>query len=90
MTQKYISIMETINRCHKMKNALPCIDFDYSINPYLGYWYAEERLYVIHDCMVNAYFFEIAGSPGEAIERIKKRWEDAQHAGEYVPEEVEE
>ena len=70
-----------------MKNALPCMEFDYSINPYLGYWYAEERLYVLHDCMVDAYYFEVAGSPGEALEKVRKRVEDALHAGEPYQEE---
>lgn len=41
--QKYIPYMEVIKRCHRMEDALPCIEFDYSINPCLGYWYAEER-----------------------------------------------
>lgn len=89
MAQNYISIMDKIDRCHKMKNALPCMEFDFSINPYLGYWYAEERLYILFDCMVQAYYFEIAGSPAEAIENVLKRVEEAEHAGEFVPEETE-
>jgi hypothetical protein len=89
MTQKYISIMDKIDRSHKMFNALPCMEFDYSINPYLGYWYAEERLYILQDCMVNAYYFIEAGSPKEAIEKVLKKVEEAEHAGEWVEEKYE-
>ena len=81
---KYIPFMEAVKRFHKMKDALSGIVFDYSINPYLGYWYAEERLYILHDCMVDAYYFETARSPHEAIEKVLKRIEDANHAGEMV------
>lgn len=84
MAQKYIPFMEVIKRCQQMKDALPCIEFNYSINPYLGYWYAEERLYILHDCMMDAYYFETAGNPHEAIEKVNKRWDEAMHAGEMV------
>ena len=80
--------MEKIDTCHKMKNALPCMEFNFSINPYFGYWYAEDGLYILVDCMVQAYYFELARSPAEAIEKVLKRIEDANHAGEfYVGEE---
>ena len=86
MAQKYISIMDKIKRCHSMKNALPCMEFDYSIDHYLGFWYAEERLYVLHDCMVDAYYFEIANSPKDAIEKVHQRYDEAMKAGSYVEE----
>lgn len=89
MAQEYISIPEKIKRCHAMKNALPCMDFDYSINDYLGFWYAEDRLYVLHDSMIDAYFFEIANSPADAIAKVERRWSEAQQAGKWVDEEVE-
>lgn len=89
MVQNYISIMDKIKRVHAIKNALPCMEFNYSVNPYLGYWYAEERLYVIQDCMVECYYFIEAGSPKEAIEKILKRVDEAEHAGEWVEEEYE-
>lgn len=89
MAQEYISIMDKIDRAHKMKNALPCMEFQYDINPYLGYWYAEDRLYVLNDCMVDAYYFIEAGSPAEAVEKVIRRVEEAEHAGEWVPEEPE-
>lgn len=89
MAQEYISIMEKIKRAHAMKNALPCMEFNYDINPYLGYWYAEERLYIVRDCMVDAVYFQIADSPKDAIEKILKRIDEANHAGEWVQEESE-
>lgn len=89
MAQEYISIMDKIKRAHQMKNALPCMEFDYSINPYLGYWYAEDGLYVLQDCMVDAYYFIEARNPKEAIEKVLKRVEEADHAGEWVEEEYE-
>ena len=82
MTQTYVSIMDKIKRVHQMKNALPCMEFDYSINPYLGFWYAEDRLYLIYDCMVGAYYFVEADSPYKAVEKVMKRVDEALHAGE--------
>ena len=89
MTQTYVSIMDKIKRVHDMKKALPCMEFDYSINPYLGFWYAEERLYLLHDCMVDAYYFVEADSPYKAVEKVLKRVDEALHAGEPVNEEYE-
>ena len=89
MAQKYIPVMERIKRAHDMKNVLPCIKFNYSINPYLGFWYAEDKLYIVHDCMVDAIYFQIANSPLDAIEKIIKRIEDANNAGSFVEEELE-
>ena len=86
MSQNYVSISDKIKRTHAMKNALPCMEFKFDINPYLGYWYAEERLYLIVDCMVDCYYFIEANSPYDAIAKILKRHEEAEHTGEYVPE----
>lgn len=87
MAQEYISVIDKIKRTHAMKNALPCMEFDYSINPYLGFWYAEERLYLLCDSMVDAYYFVEADSPYKAIEAVLKRVDEALHAGEPVYEE---
>ena len=80
MAQEYISVMDKIKRSHAMVNALPCMQFDYSVNKYLGFWYAEERLYVIHDCTVDAYYFEKAENPIDAIYRVLKRIDAANDA----------
>ena len=87
--QKYVSVMEKIELVHALKNALPCFEFDFSINPYLGFWYAEEGLYLIRDCMVDAYYFVEARSPHKAIEKVLKRVDEALHAGEPQNEEYE-
>ena len=87
--QKYVSVMEKIERVHALKNALPCFEFDFSINPYFGFWYAEEGLYLIRDCMVDAYYFVEARSPHKAIEKVLKRVDEALHAGEPQHEEYE-
>lgn len=87
MAQSYVSVMDKIKRVHNMKNALPCMEFDYSINPYLGFWYAEERLYLLCDSMVDAYYFVEADSPYKAVEAVLKRVDEALHAGETVYEE---
>ena len=87
--QKYVSVMEKIESVHALKNALPCFEFDFSINPYLGFWYAEEGLYLLCDCMVDAYYFVEARSPHKAIEKVLKRVDEALHAGEPQYEEYE-
>ena len=89
MAQTYVSFMDKIKRVHDMKNALPCMEFDYSINPYLGFWYAGERLYLLNDCMVDAYYFTEADSSYKAVEKVLKRVDEALHAGEPVNEEYE-
>ena len=89
MAQNYISISEKIKRIHKMFTALPALEFDYSVNDYYGYWYAEDRLYLICDCMVQAYYFVEANSPKEAVDKVLKRHEEAMHAGEWVDESIE-
>lgn len=89
MAQTYVSITDKIKRIHAMKTALPCIEFDYSINPYLGFYYAEDRLYLLRDCMVDAYYFVEADSPYKAVEKVLKRVDEAMHAGEQVYEEFE-
>ena len=87
--QKYVSVMEKIERVHALKNALPCFEFDFSFNPYLGFWYAEEGLYFLCDYMVDAYYFVDARSPHKAIEKVLKRVDEALHAGEPQYEEYE-
>lgn len=74
MAKEQIGIMEIIKRCHKIKNALPCIEFDYSLNPFVGYWYAEEQLYVMCDEMLGAYYFITARSPLEAMRIVEQRY----------------
>ena len=86
MAQEYVGISEMIKRSHALFNALPCMEFDYSLDNWLGVWYAEERLYIVHDPMIDAYYFIKANSPKDAIDKVNKRCEEASNAGKYVDE----
>lgn len=54
--------------------------------PYYGYYYAEDRLYVLRDCMTDSFWFVYASSPADALDQYKERMEEAYHAGEFVME----
>ena len=49
---------------------------------YHDYYYAEDRLYLIRDNMVGSIYFVEAGSPGEALQVIKDRWDSVNNLGE--------
>ena len=84
MCPNNVSIMDAIETCHKMEKAFQSMRFDYSINPYLGYWYAEEQLYILKDCMVDAYYFVKANSPYDAVEKVLKRVDEMMKAGQFL------
>ena len=48
---------------------------------YHDYYYAEDRLYLIRDHMVGSIYFIEAGSPGEALQVIKHRWDSVNNLG---------
>ena len=75
-----------IDVAHNFKNAFEGIMFDHSIDPYLGFFYAENRLYLIRDGLTDAYWFIEASSPREAIAKVLKRMDDAEDAVKFVPE----
>ena len=74
-----------------LKNGVRWHDFsDVGIDEhYLMYYYAQDRLYVILDCMIGNYYFVEAGSPGKALEKYRQVMEEAAHAGEWVAEDAE-
>lgn len=80
------SYMDLVKRAHAMHNALAFIDLDYNIDPYFGVWYAEEQLYIIRDCMTDAYYFVLARNPRGAIGKVKERIEMAESAGKMCLE----
>ena len=90
MCSNNVSIMDAIKTCHKMEKAFQSMRFDYSINPYLGYWYAEEQLYILKDFMVDAYYFVKANSPYDAVEKVLKRVDETMKAGQFLDEEDQE
>lgn len=53
------------------------------------WYYAEDRLYIIKDVMVDGFYFYEASSPGKALEMHRQRWDEAMKAGSWVDEEVE-
>lgn len=53
---------------------------------YYDWYYAENRLYIIRDRMIETYCFVEAGNPKEALKLYKDRLDDAMRAGEWVEE----
>lgn len=53
------------------------------------YYYAEDRLYILKDVMLENYTFIEASSPGKALEIYRQRMEDATKAGSWVDEDPE-
>ena len=72
---RYISIMNMISTSHRMVDAVNSMVFDHSINPNIGFWYAEARLYVLKDDRTDAIYFEEAWSPKQAVDNVLKRLE---------------
>lgn len=67
---RYVSIMDIITRSHRMTEAFPSMVFIHDVNPRIGYWYAEKRLYVCKDEKTGGYYFVKERSPREAVERV--------------------
>ena len=70
-------------------------DIKWNVFPSIGlcesyylWYYAEDRLYIIKDCMTDMIYLVEARSPIEAFERLVARLNEAIHAGEMVDEEV--
>ena len=55
---------------------------------YYMWYYAENRLYAIIDCMTDGVYLVEARNPVEAFKYLMARLEEAMHAGEMVDEEV--
>lgn len=49
--------------------------------PYYDWYYAENRLYIIRDRLMEQYWFIQARSPLEALEKFKDRLNDVMTAG---------
>lgn len=71
----YISISDIIKYSHRMHDASNCMVFDHSYHSKIGYWYAENRLYVLKDDRTGAIYFEEAWSPKQAVDNVVKRLE---------------
>ena len=57
---------------------------------YYLWYYAENRLYIIKDCMVNGIYLIEARNPTEAFKKLVARLDEAKKAGEMADEEYDE
>ena len=57
---------------------------------YYLWYYAENRLYIIKDCMTNGLYLIEARSPTEAFKKLVARLDEAMKAGEMADEEYDE
>ena len=80
---------------HKLYRAMKANDIKWNDFPSIGlcesyylWYYAEDRLYIIKDCMTDMIYLVEARSPIEAFKRLVARLNEAIHAGEMVDEEV--
>lgn len=80
---------------HKLYRAMIANDIKWNDFPSIGlcesyylWYYAEDRLYMIKDCMTDMIYLVEARSPIEAFKHLAARLNEAMHAGEMVDEEV--
>lgn len=57
---------------------------------YYLWYYAENRLYIIKDCMTNGFYLIEARNPTEAFKKLVARLDEAMKAGEMADEEYDE
>lgn len=57
---------------------------------YYLWYYAENRLYIIKDCMTNGLYLIEARNPTEAFKKLVARLDEAMKAGEMADEEYDE
>ncbi len=55
--------------------------------PWYDYYYAEDRLYIVRDVMMDQYWFVEASSPGDALYKFKETLQEMMNAGKMVDEE---
>ena len=80
---------------HKLYRAMIANDIKWNDFPSIGlcesyylWYYAEDRLYMIKDCMTDMIYLVEARSSIEAFKHLVARLNEAMHAGEMVDEEV--
>ena len=57
---------------------------------YYCWYYAENRLYIIKDCMTNGLYLIEARNPTEAFKKLVARLDEAMRAGQMADEEYDE
>ena len=80
---------------HELHRAIKKNDIKWNDFPSIGlsesyylWYYAENRLYAILDCMTDGIYLVEARNPVEAFKYLMSRLEEAMRAGEIVDEEV--
>ena len=81
---------------HDLYHAFKTNDIKWNNFPNIGlcesyylWYYAEDRLYIIRDCMTDGFYMVEARSPIKAFKALYDRIEEARHAGEPCEEEYE-
>lgn len=87
---------KTDKAIHEVYRAIQTNDLKWNDFPSIGlseayylWYYAENRLYVIRDCMTDMLYFVEARSPVEAFGMLTARLDEAMRAGEWCKEEQE-
>lgn len=87
---------KTDKAIHEVYRAIQTNDLKWNDFPSIGlseayylWYYAENRLYVIRDCMTDMLYFVEARSPVEAFGLLTARLDEAMRAGEWCKEEQE-
>lgn len=85
---------KTDKAIHELHRALVTNDLKWNDFPSIGlcesyylWYYAENRLYIIKDCMTDMLYFIEARSPVEAFGQLAARLDEAMRAGELYQEE---
>lgn len=82
---------------HEVYRAIQSKDLKWNDFPNIGlseafylWYYAENRLYIIRDCMTDMLYFVEARNPAEAFRALAVRLDEATKAGEWCQEEQDE
>jgi hypothetical protein len=82
---------------HEVYRAIQSNDLKWNDFPNIGlsesfylWYYAENRLYIIRDCMTDMLYFVEARNPAEAFRALAVRLDEAAKAGEWCQEERDE
>lgn len=78
---------------HELHRALATNDIKWNDFPSIGlsetyylWYYAENRLYIIRDCMTDMFYLVEARNPTEAFGKLSARLDEALRAGEWCKE----
>ena len=88
---------KTDEAIHELFRAVKEKDIKWNDFPSIGlsesyylWYYAENRLYIIKDCMTNGLYLIEARSPTKAFKKLVARLDEAMKAGEMADEEYDE